>query len=625
MATTARAAGSTQGILLMLFAGLKRVLIGSPLRTAQLIHERLTNPKALAVFSSDALSSVAYATEEVLLVLITAGTVALKYGLWVAVAIALLLIIVGFSYRQTIFAYPTGGGSYIVAKENLSTTAGLIAGSALLIDYVLTVAVSISAGVANITSAFPSLQPYTVELCLLVVALVTIANLRGVRESGSIFAIPTYLFVVSAYVMIFVGLGRAVFGKLPVAPTEGIIPPGMADLTLFLVLKAFASGCAALTGVEAISNGVQAFKEPVSRNAAKTLTWMVGILLTMFIGISYLTYVARIHPATDQTVISQLSRLVFGNTPFYYLMQAATALILVLAANTSFADFPRLSSIIARDGFLPRQLANRGDRLVFSNGIVLLGALAAVLIVRYRGDTHELIPLYAVGVFLSFTLSQAGMVMHWYRDRTHDAKWWQHAAVNGLGSITTFVVLIVIGSTKFIHGAWIVVLLIPIIVSAFLAVRRHYDSVARDLRMATTEPVRKVKHTIIVPVAGVNRMVAQTISYALSLSADVRAVHVSIDPETTEKVKARWETWNPGVPLTVLASPFRSVTRPLLNYVDRVERKEHDDVITIMVPEFVPRKWWHNLLHNQSALVLKASLRFRPHTVVVSVPFHLKD
>ncbi len=627
MATETRRPDSFQGgLFIQMFAALKRLLIGSPLRTAQLAHERLTNPKALAVFSSDALSSVAYATEEILLVLILAGSMALKVSLPIAIGIGILLVIVGFSYRQTIFAYPSGGGSYIVAKENLSVHAGLVAGASLLIDYILTVAVSIASGVAAITSAFPGLQDYRVELCLAAIILVTLANLRGVRESGTIFAVPTYVFVFTVLIMIATGLIRYFTTGLPPAPSAEVAHSTTETLGLWLVLRAFASGCTALTGVEAISNGVQAFKEPASRNAAKTLAWMVGLLLTMFIGISFLANVVHIHPAHGgETVMSQLARVIFGHGWIYYLVQASTALILLLAANTSYADFPRLASLIARDGFLPRQLANRGDRLVFSNGIVILGVLASLLIVYYGGDTHALIPLYAVGVFLSFTLSQSGMVVHWLRERAHDKHWLSHALVNGIGAILTGVVTLVIGATKFTHGAWIIVLLVPIIMMGFLAVRRHYDAVARSLRLEVPAPLRKPKHTVIVPVAGVNRMVAETIAYAMSISDDVRAVHVSIDEETAEKVKAKWDAWNPGIPLKVLASPFRSVTRPLLNYVDQVERREHDDLVTVLVPEFVPRQWWHHLLHNQSALVLRTALKFRPHTVVVNVPYHLSE
>ncbi|MCL4423979.1 MAG: APC family permease [Firmicutes bacterium] len=602
---------------------LKNVLIGQPLRTSQLAHERLTNLKALAVFSSDALSSVAYATEEILLALALAGPAALGYSLTIAFFIAILLVIVALSYRQTIFAYPSGGGAYIVAKENLGTNYGLVAGAALLVDYVLTVAVSIAAGVAAITSAFPILHPYTELLALLAIAFITIANLRGVRESGSIFAAPTYLFVGSMFILIAVGLGRWLFfGGLTQAPSANQDLPVLGGLTLFLLLRAFASGCAALTGVEAISNGIQAFKEPVSPNAAKTLTWMAGILVSMFLGITILAHVTSVHPSGSETVISQIARTVFGTGPLYYLIQAATAMILLLAANTSYADFPRLASLVAKDGFLPRQLANRGDKLVFANGIILLGMLSSLLIVIYRGETHALIPLYAVGVFLSFTLSQSGMVRHWLRGK-HSHRF-LHVLINGLGAASTGIVLVVIAATKFIHGAWIVVLLIPLLVWLFWVVKRHYIDIADELRLPVTEKPKSIKHTIIVPVAGVNQAVAQTISYAKCLAADVRAVHISVEPEQTEKLKAKWQAWDPGIPLIVIKSPYRSVLNPLLHYIDRIERREGDDVVTVMLAEFVPRRWWQLALHNQSALLLKAALHFRPHTVVVSVPYHLK-
>jgi amino acid transporter len=608
-----------------MLAQLKRVLVGSPLATEQLAHERLTNVKALAVFSSDALSSVAYATEEILLMLLAAGTGALSLSLPIGLAIAVLLAIVAVSYRQTIFAYPGGGGAYIVAKHNLGTTPSLVAGAALLIDYVLTVAVSTSAGIAAVTSAFPVLHPYRVWLCLAAVALITLANLRGVKDSGSIFAAPTYVFIFSMVALLVIGFVRLIFTGLPPVPPPAVAVPVEQGVTVLLILKAFASGCSALTGVEAISDGVPAFKDPVSKNAAATLTWMAGILLTMFLGITYLAHVVQIVPVEGQTVLSLLARAVVGNGWFYYVIQASTALILLLAANTSYADFPRLASFIARDGFLPRQLALRGDRLGFSNGIVLLGILSGALIIHYGGETHNLIPLYAVGVFLSFTFSQSGMVVHWFKSKAENKRWWMLALVNGTGALVTGVVLLVVGGTKFIHGAWIVVMLIPLIVLAFRAVRRHYDEVAKSLRMEMTEKIKSVQHTIVIPVAGVNRAVAHAIAYAMTLTDDVRVVHISTDPEATEKIKAKWEQWSPGVPLTCVPSPYRSVTGPLMDYLDRVERRNKNDMVTVIIPEFVPSRWWHHLLHNQSALMLRTLLHFRHHTVVVSVPYHLGE
>lgn len=559
-----------------------------------------------------------------LLALFLAGTAGLTYGLPVAFAIAALFFIVTFSYRQTVYAYPSGGGSYIVAKDNLGLIPGLTAGAALLIDYILTVAVSVSSGIAAVTSAMPALYGHRVALSLLAIGVLVVGNLRGVRESGNLFSIPTYLFIASILTLNAVGIFRWTIGALAPAAPAPAPPEALVPLTLFLILRAFASGCAALTGVEAISNGIQAFFEPVSRNAAKTLIWMAVLAVSMFLGISFLAHALGITPKPTETVVSQIARSVFGTNILYYVVQAATMLVLVLAANTSFADFPRLSSILGRDGFLPRQMANRGDRLVFSNGIIILGGLSAALIVYFRGLTHSLIPLYAVGVFLSFTLSQSGMVVHWWRRREEDKKWLVHAVINGTGALVTGVVFVVIAATKFVHGAFLVIILIPLAVAGFSAIRRHYDQVAGDLRMSLDQKVEPVKHVIVVPVAGIHRAMAATIAYALSLGDDIRAVHVSIDPEETEKLKARWEKWNIGIPLTVLPSPYRSLTGPLLRYIDDVQKKEKTKVVTVVVAEFLPKRWWEFLLHNQSALWLRTILHFRPNTVVASVPYHLR-
>lgn len=601
---------------------MKRLVIGPPLRSSRAAHERLSNPKALAVLSSDALSSVAYGTEETLLVLALAGSAALSVGVWVGVAIAVLMAIVGLSYRQTVFAYPSGGGSYIVAKDNLGTYPGLTAAAALLIDYVLTVAVSIASGVAAITSAFPALYDHRTLLCLVAIWFVTLTNLRGVRESGSLFAAPTYVFVGCIYLLEIVGLFK--YGVLGHA-----VPPLPAlqashDLTIFLILRAFASGCTAMTGVEAISNGIPVFHEPESPNAAKTLGWMIGILITSFMGVALLAHMLHIVPDHAETVLSQIGRLVFGHqNPIYYLIQASTALILMLAANTSFADFPRLSSLVAKDGFLPRQLANRGDRLVYSNGIVVLGVLASILVIIFGGDTHALIPLYAVGVFLSFTLSQSGMVVHWHKLGL--GQHWHNVVINGLGAITTGVILVVIGITKFALGAWVVILLIPVLVLMFRAVHSHYESVADQLRLNPPYPeVRTMKHHVVVAVSGVTQAVAHCLDYALAIGQDVHAVHVVIDPKTAQRFQQRWKEWNPPIPLQLLPSPYRSVLRPIVHYVEKLQEHEPDAMVTVLIPEFVPRKWWHHLLHNQSALLLKTALLFRRGVVVVSMPYHLQ-
>jgi len=673
-------------------ASLKRLLVGTPIRTARLAHERLTKKTALAIFASDALSSTAYATEQILLVLAAAyvagQTDAFSRVVPISIAIAVLLVIVAISYRQTIHAYPSGGGAFIVAKENLGTLPGLVAGASLLVDYVLTVSVSVAAGVEAITSAmvgtrFAGLHNHRVWLCLFFIAFITVANLRGVREAGSLFAAPSYAFIFSFLCLIGYGLVRYYLNP-------GIVPaPNDADLkiaegyhaqplNLLLLLGAFANGCAALTGIEAISNGVQAFKQPESKNAATTLSWMAALLITMFLGASVLTRLFNIHPLEHETVISQIARIVFVGPLgwFYYLVQATTAAILILAANTSFAGFPRLSSLLARDRFLPRQLANLGDRLVFSNGIVLLAVFSGGLVWAFRGDTSRLIPLYAVGVFLSFTLSQAGMVVHWWREGNmlrgmreaaalstpvatatqsrsenelagklkarrlmteaprsmpeveqlqRKSHWKKYLVINGIGAISTFVVLMVFILTKFMHGAWIVVVLIPLLVVMFLRIHRHYFEVAQQLSTEGLEGLRPIRHEVIVPISGIHRGVIAALEYAKSIAPHhVTAVYVNLDEESTQKLREKWQQWGSGVNLVVVASPYRSLLRPLLNYIDRVKRSSPGDVITIVLPEFVPAKWWQNLLHNQNTLFLKGALLFKRGVVVTNVPYHLE-
>jgi amino acid transporter len=598
---------------------LKRLFVGSPLPTAQQRHERLGRATALAVFASDALSSVAYATEEILLVLILAGTVALSYSLPIAIAIAILIAIVVSSYRQTIRAYPQGGGAYIVSKDNLGTTAGLVAGAALLIDYVLTVAVSVAAGVAALTSAVPFLFRYRVPLCVLAVVVVSVANLRGLRESGKLFAAPTYLFIGSLGALVVYGSAGAMFDFIPERPYQGH-PPGLEGVGLFLILRAFASGCTALTGVEAVSDGVPAFKPPEAHNARVVLTWLGVILIALFLGITFLSYDFGIVPRHDETVVSQLARHVFGGGPFYYVIQAGTMLILLLAANTSFADFPRLSFFLARDRFIPRQFATQGDRLVFSNGIVILGGVATLLLVAFNGDTHALIPLYAVGVFLSFTLSQASMVRRWLRLR--EEGWWWRWWFNGLGAVVTGLVVLTIAATKFTHGAWIVVLLIPTLVAAFVIVHRHYDEVARQLSLEGFEPPPPITNTVLVLVGDIHRGVVKAIQYAQSLSPNAKAVFVETDPERTRRLEEKWGKWGMGAPLIVLTSPYRSLLGPLLEYIDNLQ-KDENHVVTIVLPEFIPAKWWQLGLHNQTALLIKGAMLFRKNVIVTDVPYHL--
>jgi amino acid transporter len=599
---------------------LKRLLLGRPLATAAEKHERLGKISGLAVFASDALSSVAYGTEEILLVLLAAGTAALAYSLPIMVGITLLVAIVAASYWQTIHAYPSGGGAYIVAKDNLGQLPGLVAGAALLIDYVLTVAVSIAAGVAAVTSAFPVLFPLRVEFCVLCVAGVTIANLRGVRESGRLFTIPTYWFVASLFLLILAGLYKVATGTAQPLPHEDV--PASQTLITFLILRAFASGCATLTGIEAVSNGIPAFRPPESRNAAITLAWMATILASSSLGIAYLAHVYGVVPRETETVVSVLGRAILGENVLYFNIQAATAVILFLAANTSYQDFPRLSSILARDGFMPRQMTNRGDRLVFSNGILILAALSVALLIGFNGDTHALIPLYAVGVFLSFTLSQSGMVRHWLTE-DHPAP--HHIALNALGAIATGVVCVVIAVTKFTHGAWMVIVLIPLIVLLFLRIHQHYQQVAVKLSLEGARRPRMGKTPAVVLVGGLHKGTVEALEYARSISPSVTALTVDLDPTQTAKLRRRWPEWEADVPLVVLESPYRSIVRPILEYIDRMERQGEGKYLTVVIPEFVPKHWWGHFLHNQTALLIKAALLYRPGKVSVSVPYHLDD
>src|SRR2546425_1888926 len=610
----------------MIRTGLKRALIGPPLATSQLIHERISKLKGLAVFSSDALSSTAYATEEILIVLVTAGTAAVALALPVAIAISAVLAIVAFSYYQTIHAYPLGGGAYIVALDNLGMWPGLAAAAALLIDSVLTVSVSVAAGIAAVTSAAPELFHMRVSLAVLAIAVVALINLRGVRESATIFAVPTYLFIGAVGLTVIVGLWRTL-GQAPLSPQ--VVPgPSLAPISLWLILRAYASGSAAMTGVEAISNGIPAFRPPEARNAGITLIWMAGILIALFVGLTFLAHQLGIVPNDRETVVSQIARTILGTGPFYFLVQASTALILILAANTSFADFPRLASILARDGFLPRQLANLGDRLVFANGIVVLALLSGGLVYLFRATTPALIPLYALGVFLSFTLSQAGMVKRWWTHR--EPGWIRHMVINGIGATVTAIVLVVVVATKFLHGAWIVLVLIPVNIWMMYKIHRHYDEVRSQLTLEGAkipDPIRR--HKVVIPVGDLHRGGLPALRYAKSLSGDVVAVAVDIDPQRTRNLKEKWERWGMGGPLRGLSSPYRPGLEPLLQFLDGLAWETgFDQQITVVLPEFVPAKWWHFFLHGQTALLLKLTLYFRRRqghrvTVVTDVPYYL--
>ena len=609
---------------------LKRILVGRPLATVEEEHQRVSKKVALATFSSDAISSSAYATEEILFV-VAVGASSLALGLSrlvpIAIAVAILLVIVITSYRQVIFAYPGGGGAYVVSRENLGETPSLVAGASLLVDYILTVAVSISAGVAAIVSmpAFRDLQSHRVELALALIALVSLANLRGVKESGRLFAVPTYLYILLIGSLIVYGLSRSFRGTIDPIEVDpeafkGALTGG--SLSLFILLKGFSSGAVALTGVEALSNGVPAFRRPEARNAATTLVWMGVILGSLFFGLSVLAHRLGPYPTEEETVISQMGIAVFGSGPLYVALQIATAGILVLAANTAYAGFPRLASIIAADGYLPRQLTNRGDRLVFSNGIVVLSIAAGGLIIAFGGITNALIPLYAVGVFTSFTLSQSGMVR--YHLRVKERGWRRNLVINGVGATATLVVLAVVAVTKFTSGAWLPIVVIPAILLVFRTIHRHYASVQAALALTPGYRARRMNHTVVVLVGSVHRGVLEALAYASSLRPNrLLAVTVVSDPEEQERMLEKWRALGIEVPLDIVYSPYRELSRPVLQYIDELDAKRENDIVTVVIPEFVVRKWWEQLLHNQSALFLKGRLLFRKGTVVTSVPYHL--
>ncbi|MBI2200118.1 MAG: APC family permease [Candidatus Rokubacteria bacterium] len=600
---------------------LKKIFVGRPLATAQARHERLGKVSGLAVFASDNLSSVAYATEEILRVLLVAGTAALSLSVPIGIAIGVVIAVVITSYRQTIAAYPQGASDYIVAKDNLGVYPGLIAGAALLIDYTLTVAVSVSAGVAALTSAFAVLYPYRVLLGAGLVAGVAFANLRGIRESAKFFAVWSYLFI-GGYLMLMVyGFVAHLFWGAAAPPPPPVEPSPSSTLGIFLLLRAFASGAVALTGIEAVSDGVTGFKPPEVRNAQTVLVALGVIMITLFVGITVLAASFGIAPRDEETVVSQLARQVFGGGLIYYFIQAISMVILVLAANTAFADFPRLAFFMARDGYLPRQFASRGDRLVYSNGVIILAAASAVLIVVFHGSTHALIPLYAVGVFTSFTLSQSAMVRRWLRQRP--VGWWWRAAISGVGAATTGLVMMITGMTKFMDGAWIVVILAGALIAHFLAINRHYQHVAGELSLEGFEGRGPMQHTVLVLVGDLHKGVIQALQYAQTLSASAKAVYVEMDPEKTRRLEEKWGKWGCGLPLVVLTSPYRSLLTPFLEYLDHLLAHGENHIVTIIIPEFIPVKWWQHLLHNQTALLIKGALLFRKNVVVADVPYHL--
>jgi len=614
----------------------KHVFLGDPLHNELARHQRLSNPIALAVFSSDAISSVAYASGEIILVLALAGSSFLHVAWPISLAIGTLLLVVVVSYRQTVRAYPQGGGSYRVAKENLGTIPGLIAAASLLVDYVLTVAVSISSGTEAITSAFPALVSgpvnFTVPLALFFVAVLTLGNLRGVRESGGLFSGPTFIFIGLMLLMIVSGLFIAVVHgpdaiRVPSSYQDAAAASG--SLGIFLLLRAFASGCTAMTGVEAIADGVQVFRDPVSKNAAKTLTWMAGILLTLFLGITWLAVQAGVQNIEQETVISQLARQIFGTGTIYYLISFATMAILVVAANTSFADFPRLSSFLAADDFLPRQFKDRGYRLVHSNGIIMLTVAAAVLIVIFQGKTTRLIPLYALGVFMSFTLSQAGMVSRWMHRRDH-RHWRRSAIVNAIGAATTALVLVVIAVAKFQEGAWIVIVIVPLLVLGFLWANRRYRLTGAELALRDNEVANlnwqahnQLHNHVVVLIKGVDRRLVRALQYAKTLRADsVEAVFVDVTGDQSERIRAEWEHAAPGIKLTIIPSGDRELIRPVRDYVRSFPRPNRDHIVTVILPEYAPVNLADSVLHHQTSTWIKRQLFGEEGVIVTDVPYH---
>jgi amino acid transporter len=621
-----------KGVVGRWFDAVRRTTIGRRIATDREMDERVGRVKGLAVFASDNISSSAYATEEIMRVLVLAGAGALVLTMPLTIGIVIVLGIVVISYQQTIRAYPQGGGSYQVASANLGRPAGLLAAAALLTDYVLTVAVSIAAGVAALTSLVPALFEVRVALGLGFIGLLWVGNLRGIRESANVFAIPTYAYLVAIYVLLAIGIGQFLSGTLP----HFQAPPGSAEahgsevLGLLLIMRAFASGSVALTGTEAVANGVPAFKPPEPRHAGQVLVLMGTFFATIFLGLSFLAGQVGIvpDPSEQETVISQVTRTIMGaGTPFHVFVQVSTALLLVLAANTAFAGFPRLASILSQDGFMPRQFQFRGDRLAFSVGIAVLAVLAAVLLALFSGSVTALIPLYTVGVFVAFTLSQSGMVRHWWRNRSKQRGWRWRATLNGVGAFATGVVAVFVGIAKFALGAWVVLLLMPLLMGVMWAIYRHYQSVSAALALgdhddaAASLPTRDPR--VVVPVSRLDRAAVAALAYARAISADVTAVHVATDGDAVDGMRERWEAWGGPVKLVILESPYRALMAPLLAYLDATETMDPSRPTTVVLAEMVPRHLWEYPLHNQTALRLKLRLFWRPNTVVIDVPFHL--
>ena len=607
-----------------MISALKRFLIGRPLKSHELGEQKLNKTKALAILSSDALSSVAYGPEQILIVLVTLGATAFWYSLPIAVGVLILLTALILSYRQIIFAYPHGGGAYVVSKNNLGVNYGLIAGGSLLVDYILTVAVSVSAGTDAITSAFPTLHKFNVEIAIVFVILITILNLRGVTESASILAYPVYLFVLALFILIGVGLYHIFTGGVSPELHPPIGTP-VTGISLFILLRAFASGSSALTGVEAISNAIPNFKDPAPNNASKTLMMMGALLAVLFSGIVYLAYYYGITPRAEVTVVSQIAEETFGRNFMYFFIQGTTALILILAANTGYSAFPLLAVNLAKDKFIPRMFLVRGDRLGYSNGIIILAVSSIILILTFHAETEHLIPLYAVGVFIPFTLSQTGMIVKWIREKPQG--WLPKLIINTIGAMISFIVTMMFFLTKFTQ-VWSVLVFLPIILFVFYRIRKHYEAVGDQLRLTTCEPLMPIEgNVLIVPVAGMTNVVANSINYAKSLSQDqIIAVYVSFEREDEKNFEEKWKKWQPDVRLVTLHSHYRSIINPLTKFVDTIEHKasEANYRVTVIIPQFIPKKGWHNILHNQSSLLIRAYLLFRRNVIITTVPYHLK-
>ncbi len=619
------------------FQSIKATFIGTPLFSKDELNERLTKMKALAVFGSDAISSCAYATEAALMVLIVAGNSALNVSFFISLAIAIALFVVSFSYRQTVHAYPHGGGSYNVSRQNLGQTAGLIAAAALLIDYIMTVAVSIAAGsmaitsalvaagyssqVTAITNSLPTFFNPNVIMSLVFIGLITVGNLRGIRESGSIFAIPTYLFIVGFIVMLSMGLFK-VFNHTLTPAVEPPILPIAQPLTLWLVLRAFSAGAVAMSGTEAISNGVPVFKPPEPKNAATTLTIMATLLGIFFVGVTFLSTRMGLVPG-NQTIISQVALAVFGQNAAYYVFQVATMGILVIAANTAFADFPRLASVLARDNFMPHNFQHRGDRLAFSTGIISLGVISAFLLLVFKGNVDSLIHLYAVGVFLAFSMSNAGMVVHWWK--TRGKGWKTSIIINAIGAILTSVILVIVVITKFAFGAWVIIILIPTIIPFFLFIHRHYERVAEQLHIVPENvPPTKINQFVLVPIDDVNLASLRAMSFARTISKEVIVLHIAIDTTRIEKIQQKMQIYAPDLKLVVVESPLRAFTRPLLSYIETLHKQHADAFVTIVLPEFITAHWWEKFLHNRTADQLTQAFKKHPNVAVVLVPYLLR-